>query len=129
MDKLEALLERAKATLSEEDYQDFKLLADSYVCLTGLVEDKNMSIRRLRKLLFGPTTEKTSDVTGSSSKDDTSGKNNRSPKSPRPSPKGHGRNGAKAYTGAKAVSVNTKTTKKRENASANGRVSKYLPNE
>ncbi len=112
MDKLQNLLQRAKTTMSEEDYQDLKLLADSYVCLTNLVEDKNMSIHRLRKLLFGPATEKTKEVLKADSK--TSSKENSSdqddaPSAPepkaKPPPKGHGRNGAKAYTKAVTIRV------------------------
>ena len=62
MNELESLLERAKATLDEKDYQLFKKLVDSYVYLTDLVEDKQMTIKRLRQMLFGASTEKTEAV-------------------------------------------------------------------
>ncbi len=49
-------------------------LADSYVHLTALLKDKNTSIARLRKLLFGMQTEKTKTVIGG-------GKDSESPRS------------------------------------------------
>jgi hypothetical protein len=90
-----------------------------YDTITELVDGKNITIARLRKLLFGSQTEKTQAVVGN-------GKDSQSPspqavaasavereaassrdadraaKSP---PKGHGRNGAEAYTAAEKVVV------------------------
>ena len=56
MKELESLLQRAKTKLDEKDYQLFKKLVDSYACLTDLVEDKQMTIKRLRQMLFGAST-------------------------------------------------------------------------
>ena len=62
------MLQRAEAgTFTQEDYQTVSKLIVSYVHLTELIDDKNTSIRRLRKLLFGAATEKTRDVIGQDS--------------------------------------------------------------
>lgn len=55
-----------------------------------LVGDKNITIARLRKMLFGASTEKTAAVIGGKKDSATSGK-------------GHGRKGADAYSGAEKI--------------------------
>lgn len=62
MDKLEDVLRRAERKLDEEDFAMVKALADAYAYLTEMVGDKNTTITRLRKLLFGAKTEKTAKV-------------------------------------------------------------------
>jgi len=57
--QVEELLQRAAAVLCPEDYQFFKAVVESYAYLTDLVEDRSTTIQRLRKLLFGASTEKT----------------------------------------------------------------------
>jgi transposase len=64
MDKLEDVLRRAEMKLGEEDFAMLKALADAYAYLTEVVGNKNTSIARLRKLLFGAKTEKTAMVVG-----------------------------------------------------------------
>lgn len=61
-EQVEAALQRADERLSEEDAYLLRRIVESYDCLTELVEDKNTSLRRLRKLLFGSKTEKASNV-------------------------------------------------------------------
>ena len=126
MSQLEDALRRAEAKLDEKDFAMLKALAESYAYLTDLVGDKNTSIARLRKLLFGAKTEKTAAVVDGA-------------KDSRPLPteaaaasavatveadaetavppatdsenaaetpgKGHGRNGADAYTSAEKIEV------------------------
>ena len=60
--ELEALLERKREALGEEDYQKLKkgLWALSY--LTVLIGDKDATISQLRALLMKPSTEKTRKV-------------------------------------------------------------------
>jgi len=108
--KLEESLGRAESALTEEDYETFKAIAESYVYVAELVGDKNTTIRRLRKLFFGSRTEKTEAVLGesaSSSKTDAEEPSDEAAatEDPRPPPKGHGRNGADAYRGAEQVGV------------------------
>jgi hypothetical protein len=117
MNEVEAFLERAKAGLSEEDYETFKALVESYAYLTDLLEDKSTTIDRLRKLLFGSSTEKTRAVikpedeageTQAAETDDSAAPTHDAhqegePETPKR--KGHGRNGADAYRGAKKILV------------------------
>ena len=60
--ELEGILRRAEAELDKEDYELLKALVESYFYVTNLVEDKGTTIARLRKLLFGSSSEKTRDV-------------------------------------------------------------------
>ena len=64
-DQLEALLHRAEQqAFEEEDYRTIGHVLPSYVYVTGLLRDKRTAIDRLRKLLFGASTEKTATVLG-----------------------------------------------------------------
>ena len=118
--KLEAVLRRVEANeLTEEDCQTIRTLLASYVHLTELLKDKGTSLARLRKMLFGASTEKTAAVLGgqdsqspSAGPAEATAKGNvdsdsatateSGVKTPR---KGHGRNGADAYAGAEKVVV------------------------
>jgi len=125
--QLEALLHRAEAeALEKEDYHTIRVVFESYFQLTSLVGDKNTTIARLRKLLFGARTEKTDAVIGSE-KDSTSAANStnastEAPPEPAPdaapfdvktdadeesssAPQGHGRKGADDYPGAAQIEV------------------------
>jgi transposase len=78
---------------------------DTLVFLLAELEAKRTSIDRLRKMLFGAPTEKTSQVVGErvakgNARETQSGKTGGKTKQP-----GHGRNGAAAYTGADKVTV------------------------
>jgi len=117
MKKLQDILRRAEAKqFQDEDYETVKALVESYVHFTDLVGQKNISIRRLRKMLFGASTEKTETVTGSGSEPQTStstgedecpepSEEANSEKRSKPPPKGHGRNGADDYHGADKINV------------------------
>ena len=120
MNRLEDVLQRAEAKLNEEDYALLKAVAESYAYITDLVGDKNTTIARLRKMLFGAKTEKTAAVVGSGTDTATSqppGRDVRPESRPEADSetnadnasnapnKGHGRNGADAYTGAEKIEV------------------------
>ena len=62
MGELEDVLRRAEERLDEKDYGLVKAVIESYAYLTELVGDKDTTIRRLRQMLFGAKTEKTSVV-------------------------------------------------------------------
>jgi len=65
MDKLEEILRRLEAKeLDADDYEMIKTVIGSYVYLVNVVGDKETTIRRLRQMLFGAKTEKTSAVIG-----------------------------------------------------------------
>ena len=55
---------RAKESLDSEDAELIERVFDSYEYVAGLIQEKNMSIGRLQKMLFGAKTEKTGQVTG-----------------------------------------------------------------
>ena len=127
--ELEALLRRAQdQALEEEDYATIGHVVESYVYMTSLLRDKNVALGRLRKLLFGSQTEKTAAVVGGGdespnegpSQDDSeasspeplaagdeegANQDDSSPRDDAPTGKGHGRNGADAYRGARHVEV------------------------
>jgi transposase len=107
--ELEALLERKREVLGEEDYQKLKkgLWALSY--LTDRIGDKDTTISQLRALLMKPSTEKTRKVLEqaglptsppSSSPPPSAGASESQKKKP-----GHGRNGAAAYRGARRTKI------------------------
>ena len=64
--ELEAILARAKAgPLADAEVDKLKAVMDTLSFLTRELEAKGASIQRLRRMLFGPSTEKTSQVVGS----------------------------------------------------------------
>ena len=105
MDELESILERAQTSpLDDKDCAKIKAVFESYLYLTELLEDKATTIDRLRKILFGSSSEKTREVipqtpvAPSSMVPDGAG--------PTPSKRpGHGRHGADAYHGAEKIPV------------------------
>ena len=110
--ELEAILSGAKTQpLSEEQYDKLHVAMETLIFLTQELEKKRVSVQRLKQLLFGATTEKTqkvmkkilgeADKQGNSADDTAEGKDTE----PKQKAKGHGRNGAEAYTGADKVCV------------------------
>ncbi|MBW2710023.1 MAG: transposase, partial [Deltaproteobacteria bacterium] len=105
---LKSLLERIKPVVSDQDYEAIKAMAETIEALNQVKDQKAASIKRLLKLLFGQKSEKKNKVIPNSDKQDGDDKPNNPPKKPR---KGHGRNGASAYTGAKKVVVSHESLK------------------
>jgi transposase len=135
MGELEDVLRHAEERLDEKDYGLIKAVIESYAYLTELVGDKDTTIRRLRQMLFGAKTEKTSAVVsglkdaerGSAPPETTampessaatdaeahakadvevSAEAHRELDSQAPDGKnGHGHNGADAFTGAEKIEV------------------------
>jgi transposase len=110
--ELEAILERAKTMpLSDEQYAKLHATMETLVFLTAELEKKRVSVQRLKRLLFGATTETTQkgmekllDEVGQEDTPADAGAQDQATE-PRPKPKGHGRNGAEAYAGAEKVRV------------------------
>ena len=106
--KRQELLRRVEqAGLEEGDLKLIRALFESYAYITELIDDKNVSITRLRKLLFGARTEKTAHVIG---RDQPVPAASAEPAAlpPRESEErktGHGRNGADNYPGANRIKV------------------------
>ena len=110
--QLEALVLRLEAgELAVEDIQTLVAALKSYAYVTQLIDQKSTTIARLRKLLFGAETEKTAAVTGhvaespSPVSPEASGGPSSGSTEARQKSKGHGRNGAEDFPGAKRVSV------------------------
>ena len=115
--ELEAILDCAQErALSPEEHEKLRAVVDTLGFLTLELEKKGASIQRLRRLLFGASTEKTSRVTGADSKSGAGeagdgGEGKDAPKTEKSKEKqpGHGRNGVAAYTGAEKVKVTHET--------------------
>lgn len=108
--ELDAILERARGALSPEDHEKLRSAVETLEFLTRELESKGTSIDRLRRLLFGPSTEKTSRVLrnvleppAAAGEADSTGASTDPATAPKP--RGHGRNGVEAYWGAKKVPV------------------------
>lgn len=109
---LQAIIERA--SLNDEDRLQLSQAIDTLAFLTHEIEAKGTTITRLRKMLFGASSEKKKDVLKSNEADGESPDNageteegdepgqDRKKKPKRP---GHGRNGADAYVNADQVFV------------------------
>lgn len=95
--QLDALIKRVKSRrLRDKDYETIAAMGETIHVLSHSVDEKAASIKRLLKMIFGASTEKTGCVT-----------KRRKPKNARPKvkKKGHGRNGAADYTGAEKTTV------------------------
>ncbi|HEN47296.1 MAG TPA: IS66 family transposase [Mizugakiibacter sp.] len=131
--ELEEILKRAESrTFSDQDYKIVITIIKAYVQVLALLQKGKVSISRLKKMIFGSSTEKTSSVvetdrsspsqdesTDSSDKTDSSDDSDDKPDSggmpnsadkpssspSKPPAKGHGRNGADAYSGAEQTEV------------------------
>ncbi len=113
--QIQAMLERASDAMTEDDAQLMRRIVDSYSYITDLVEDKNTSLARLRKLFFGSSSEKTDQVVDdtpgvaqSPSSDDLGdepGDRDADSAERSPRPPGHGRHGADDYSGGQQVEV------------------------
>lgn len=105
---MDALLARVKQCICESDYGIIKAMADTIACLSRAVKDKNDSLKRLLKIIFGESSEQTKKVLKAqkgnfdlSLREDSIDQK----------PKGHGRNGASDYTGAQKIKVSQETLK------------------
>jgi transposase len=109
--ELEAILVRAKTALSDEEYTKLHAAIETLAFLTQELEKKQVSVQRLKQLLFGATTETTRKVMErlleGTSKESTSGDEAAQGQEPQAQEKapGHGRNGAEDYGGAEQVRV------------------------
>jgi len=118
--RIEELLDRAAAnTLRSEDMELMRQVFASYRHFFDLARDKDTTIARLRKMLFGASTEKTENIVGDSEaaqqaqsqpsddgcgEQDAVGDRAADEDCSEPTP-GHGRYGADDYRGADQVAV------------------------
>jgi transposase len=127
-EELEGILRRGESrNFSEQDYKVVLTIVQAYIHVITLLEKSKVSIKRLKSMIFGSSTEKISSVVGgktsdsstsqddpaesSSDKpddtdsDDKPNSSDKSSSSSKPPFKGHGRKGADSYTGANQVEV------------------------
>lgn len=117
---LNAILGRVQEVVGPEDYETLRAAVDTLAFFTQELEKKSASIARLRRLIFGERTEKTSRVlgdraTGAGGETSAPAGPVDSPEAPtgqgadqtpsKPKRPGHGRNGAANYTGAVRIPV------------------------
>lgn len=111
-EELNQLVERTRAALSAEEHRKLKGVVEALTYLTDLVADQQTTIGDLRELLFPPSTEKTEAVLKNAGLEGMSkaaaGKQAGERK---PSPPGHGRNGAQAYRNPRRVTVSHESLK------------------
>ena len=100
--------------LCHEDYELLKALVLAYVYILLQLSKKGAAISRLKKMLFGASTEKTEALIGEDEEDPLSPDGEASGESPEDTNvehhppkqrKGHGRHGASAYRGAEKIAV------------------------
>jgi len=106
--RLAGMMERLRRReLTEEDYALLEGLIETWQYCCSAVERKTLTIKRLQRILFGPSTEKTEKLLNKAER-------NRSPPggaAAKGKAKGHGRHGADSYWGAKRVRVTHQSLK------------------
>jgi|WetSurMetagenome_2_1015567.scaffolds.fasta_scaffold106450_1 transposase len=110
VNELLAYLEQARPALGEDGYRKLKAALEMLHYLTDLVGNKNTTIRRLQKIIFGARTEKIGNVLddptgGAAAKDAAQEKGCPDGDKAKEKPKGHGRKRAQDYTGAQRVKI------------------------
>ncbi len=108
---MDALVQRVqRGTMQEFDIKIIKAMAETIKFLNSALQDKNISIKRLKNIIFGAKTEKTEAVVNSlqdkkknGMKGTESGSSSRESNQNKDKRKGHGRNGAAAYRGAERI--------------------------
>jgi transposase len=109
--QLAQLLKRIEnRKLEPQDYELLEGMLETWQYLCSALEKKNFSVKRLKRLLFGPKTEKSEKLLNDSEKKKNEVQNTENNRSPpkaaeRGKPKGHGRNGAESYRAAERVQV------------------------
>ena len=106
--QLAETLAKAKVALPSENFDVINNVFCSYSTVLSALESKDTTIGRLRRMLFGSSSEKLTKVLATQGLDAAtteahapSGKT----KPPGRPPRGHGRNGQNAYPGAKTECV------------------------
>lgn len=99
--ELHAVLERAKPRLDAPDHALLRLSVEGFAELLRLLENKQISIARLRQMLFGARTEKRRDVLGAPTDTNTEDARDKD----KPPRTGHGRRPAAQYTGAQHIAL------------------------
>ena len=100
-----AFLEAVRPGVSPEDFARIAAMSEAFPELLGLLDQRDMSLARLRQIAFGAPTEKTATVCP------PAGDGGGAAPAAKARRKGHGRRGASAHTGARRVKVAHPTLK------------------
>lgn len=127
--QIDEALAKARPALPAEVFGTIETVVHAYLSVVEALQRKSVSIRRLRRMLFGPTSEKTEKVLAREPSSpgeggtlgEGSGGGGGQAKSPRTTPPGHGRNGHDAYWGAKKECVPHHTLKPGDRCPACGK--------
>ena len=121
-----AIVERTRCALSAAEHQTLEAFTEQSLWVLQELEAAELTLAKLRRELFGPSSEKTKDVLadsdGEAPTDTTSGADETSlsehdragpgaTEDDKPKAKGHGRNGADDYSGAERVCTEHETLK------------------
>ena len=123
IEQLNAIVERTRSALSTQEHATLEAAVDTLARLTEELETKTTTLERVRRLIFGPSSERTDTVLGKDSPEgapppDTgtdpggAGEATAGGDTPAKKPrKGHGRNGAEDYPRAPRIPVAHPTLK------------------
>jgi transposase len=103
-EELAALVEGVREALGEAGYQKLQAAIRTLGYVTELLETRQATLEKLRRLLCHSSTEKTKTVLQQAGIE-TGEKKPKAPGAPKSKAPGHGRNGAAAYRGARKVEV------------------------
>jgi transposase len=107
-EELEAFLARVLEHLGVEDHAIARAHVETVRHLLDVLQDKNLSLKRLRGMLFETKGEKTSEVLGQpEATEEPQGQAPEEPRAAEPGKKckGHGRNGISKYSAAEEIHV------------------------
>ena len=102
-EKIKSFLQRAEKNLDPEDFTFVSGLVGTVLFLSGIVEKKSSAIARLLRWMFGFMTESSNRIFNKEPADAS--------RPERPQSKGHGRNAAGGYPGARRVCVSNSDLK------------------
>jgi transposase len=121
--QLNAIVERTRSALSRQEHATLEAAVDTLARLTEELETKTTTLERVRRLIFGPSSERTDTVVGKDRPEgapppdtDPSGGDKETPategdRQGKPPRKGHGRNGAEDYPRAPRIPLAHPTLK------------------
>jgi hypothetical protein len=113
-EEMEGLIQRLDTeTLRDDDLPTIKAIIKSYLLVTQALQEKKASIKKLLRMIFGAHTEKAKTVLAkiASTAKALAGNGAEVRKESGKKPRGHGRKGASAYTGAEKITVSHPTMK------------------
>jgi transposase len=112
MAEVQQVLARLRGVVTEKEHELLDRLVRSYAYLTELLAKKETTLAKLRRIIFGPRSEKTSKVLRGEPKAQSQAAGADGPrgaaagaKTQAKVVKGHGRNGAAQYPGAEKIAV------------------------